>query len=109
VLLVAGLEVLRLASAPTQANVAWIALVVGLHFVGFAFVWKDSSIAVSGTVLFLLGVAGLALTATAAREWVPLVSGVCSGFSLLAGSSWAGFQYAHAEQSHHRPANHQRS
>jgi hypothetical protein len=86
VLLVVGLQVLRIASAPSEANVAWIALVVGLHFIAFAFVWREASIAVPGAIVFLLGVAGLALSATSANEWVPLVSGVCSGFVLLAGS-----------------------
>jgi hypothetical protein len=88
-LLLLGLQVLRIANAPTEANVAWIALVVGLHFVGFAFVWHEASIAVPGTAVFLLGVAGLAVAATSAHEWVPLLSGVCSGFVLLAGSLWA--------------------
>jgi hypothetical protein len=94
VLLIVGLQVLRIAKAPTQANVAWIALVVGLHFVVLAFVWKEASIAVPGAVVFLLGIAGLALTATPTREWVPLLSGVCSGFVLLAGSLWAVGQAA---------------
>jgi hypothetical protein len=86
VLLVVGLQVLRIAGAPSEANVAWIALVVGAHFVAFALVWRDASIAVPGAIVFLLGVAGLALSATAADEWVPLVSGVSSGYVLLAGS-----------------------
>jgi hypothetical protein len=84
-LLIVGLQVLRVAGAPSQANVAWIALVVGLHFIAFAFVWRDASIAAPGAIVFLLGVAGLALSATSATEWVPLVSGVSSGFVLLVG------------------------
>jgi hypothetical protein len=86
VLLIAGLQVLRVANAPTQTNVAWIALAVGLHFVAFAFVWKEASIAVPGATVLLLGAAGLALAATSAHDWVPLVSGASSGFVLLAGS-----------------------
>jgi hypothetical protein len=85
-LLIVGLQILRIASAPAQANVAWIALVVGLHFIAFAFVWQTASIAVPGAIVLLLGVAGLALTATSANGWVPLVSSVSSGFVLLAGS-----------------------
>jgi len=85
-LLIVGLQVLRIAGAPSEANVAWIALVVGLHFIAFAFVWQEASIAVPGAIVSLLGVAGLTLSATAANEWVPLVSGVCSGFVLLIGS-----------------------
>lgn len=85
VLLIVGLQVLRITNAPTQANVAWIALVVGLHFIGFALVWKEPSIAVPGAFVMLLGVAGLTVAATSAKEWVPLLSGVASGFVLLAG------------------------
>jgi hypothetical protein len=51
----------------------------------FAFVWNEASIAVPGAIVFLLGAAGLALSATSANSWVPIVSGVSSGFVLLAG------------------------
>ena len=85
-LLIAGLQVMRLTGAPTQANVAWIAFVVGLHFVALAFVWRETSIGTLGTIVLLLGAAGLAPSATSAMAWVPLLSGVCSGFVLLAGS-----------------------
>ena len=85
VLLVAGFFVLSLLDAPVQANVAWIATVVGLHFVALASAWKTRSILVVGVVLTALGVAGLALLGSAA-EWVPFVSGVLSGVTLLGGS-----------------------
>jgi hypothetical protein len=84
--LVAGLQLLRALGAPTQANVAWIALVVGLHFVAFAVIWKEKSIAIPGWLLFALGVAGLVMSDTGALRWVPLVSGVASGCALLIGS-----------------------
>ena len=60
VLLLAGLQVLRITDAPTETNVAWISFVVGLHFIAFAFVWREASIAVPGAIVLLLGVAGLA-------------------------------------------------
>jgi hypothetical protein len=85
-LLVAGLQLLRALDAPTQANVAWIALVVGLHFVAFAAIWRERSIAVPGWLLFALGVAGLVMSDTGGLRWVPLVSGVASGCALLIGS-----------------------
>ncbi len=85
VLLVAGFFVLSLLDAPVQANVAWIATVVGLHFVALASAWKARSILVVGVVLTVLGVAGLVLLGSAA-EWVPFVSGVLSGVTLLGGS-----------------------
>ncbi|WP_410597641.1 hypothetical protein [Amycolatopsis sp. lyj-23] len=85
VLLVAGFFVLSLLDAPVQANVAWIATVVGLHFAALAWAWKARSILVVGVVLTALGVAGLVLLGSAAA-WVPFVSGVLSGVTLLGGS-----------------------
>ncbi len=86
VLLVAGFFVLDLLEAPVQANVAWIATVVGLHFAALASAWKARSILVVGVVLTALGVVGLALLGTSARPWVPFVSGVLAGVTLLGGS-----------------------
>lgn len=85
VLLVAGFFVLSLLDAPVQANVAWIATVVGLHFAALAAAWKTRSILVVGAVLTVLGIAGLALLGSA-TAWVPFVSGVLSGVTLLGGS-----------------------
>ncbi len=86
VLLIAGFFVLSLLDAPVQANVAWIATIVGLHFVALASAWKTRSILVVGAVLTVLGVVGLALLGTAALPWVPFVSGTLSGVTLLGGS-----------------------
>lgn len=86
VLLIAGFFVLSLLDAPVQANVAWIATIVGLHFVALASAWKTRSILVVGAVLTVLGVVGLVLLGTAALPWVPFVSGTLSGVTLLAGS-----------------------
>jgi len=86
VLLVGGLQVLRRLQAPVEMNVAWIAWVVGLHFLAFGALWRDRGIAVVGAVQALLGLGGLALAATPAAGWVPLLSGVLSGVVLLAGS-----------------------
>ncbi|MEO3795069.1 hypothetical protein ABGB14_33070 [Nonomuraea sp. B10E15] len=92
ILLFGGLRVLSAWGLPEQANVAWVALVVGVHFVALAPVWKDWSIAVPGVVLTLLGVAGLVMTPTAAVAWVPVVSGVLSGVVLLAGAVTLGWR-----------------
>lgn len=86
VLLIAGFFVLSLLDAPVQANVAWIATVVGLHFVALASAWKTRSILVVGVVLTVLGVVGLGLLGSPALPWVPFVSGVLSGVTLLGGS-----------------------
>jgi hypothetical protein len=86
VLLVAGFFVLDLLEAPVQANVAWIATIVGLHFVALASAWKARSILVVGVVLTVLGITGLVLLGTPALPWVPFVSGALSGVTLLGGS-----------------------
>ncbi|MGP4098299.1 hypothetical protein [Nonomuraea sp. KM90] len=92
ILLFGGLRVLAAWGSPEQANVAWVALVVGVHFIALAPVWKDRGIAVPGVVLTLLGAGGLALASTAAVAWVPLVSGVLSGVALLAGAVTFGWR-----------------
>ncbi|MFI7421320.1 hypothetical protein [Nonomuraea sp. NPDC049684] len=92
VLLFGGLRVLAALGRPEEGNVAWVAFVVGVHFVALAPVWKDRSIAVPGAALTLLGAGGLVLAATPAVAWVPVVSGVLSGVVLLAGSLTLGLR-----------------
>ncbi|WP_030415968.1 hypothetical protein [Streptomyces sp. NRRL S-1448] len=89
VLLVGGRLALRAAGAPDETAVAWIALIVGLHFMALAAVWQRRSVAVPGTALTALGVAGLGMAATRAVVWVPFVSGVLSGVALLGGCAYA--------------------
>jgi hypothetical protein len=85
VALFGGLQVLRLLDAPPEAGAAWVAVVVGLHFIAFRWVWQQRSILVPGILLTGYGGAGLIMAATPAVDWVPLVSGVLSGITLLAG------------------------
>src|SRR3954471_21523573 len=59
-LLVIGNVTLRVCGAPAQTYVAWIALVVGVHFLVLERVWKERGIAVPGAALTVLGAAGLA-------------------------------------------------
>ncbi|MBB6345557.1 hypothetical protein ACWGH8_08890 [Nonomuraea muscovyensis] len=92
ILLFGGIRLLAAWDRPEQTNVAWVAFVVGVHFIALAPVWKEWGIAVPGVVLTLLGAAGLVLAATAAVAWVPLVSGVLSGVVLLAGSVTFGWR-----------------
>lgn len=83
----AGLAGLRLGGAPWQANVAWIAAIVGAHFLALAVVWRDLGIAAVGAVMMTAGLAGLALAATStAVAWIPAISGLTSGFALLLSS-----------------------
>jgi hypothetical protein len=90
VLLGIGLWGLRALGAPQQANVAWIVLIVGLHFFAFriAGVWEHG-VTVPATLLVVFGLAGLGLAASSDPEWTSFVSGVLSGFTLLSGSIYA--------------------
>ncbi|WP_188194169.1 hypothetical protein [Nonomuraea sp. SYSU D8015] len=92
ILLFGGLRVLAAWGVPEQANVAWVALVVGVHFIALAPIWKDWGIAVPGVVLTLLGAGGLVLASTAAVAWVPFLSGVLSGVVLLTGAVAFGWR-----------------
>ena len=85
--LVAGLAALSALGTARQTYVAWIALVVGLHFIAFRYagVWRGS-IAGPASFLVVLGLAGLGLAASSHARWIPLVSGVLSGLILLGGS-----------------------
>ncbi|WP_150241701.1 hypothetical protein [Nocardiopsis quinghaiensis] len=85
VLLFGGVQVLRALDAPMQANVAWIALVVGLHFFPLARYWRARSILGVAVYMTVLGAVGLAMAFTGYPEWVPLVSGVVPGLGMLAG------------------------
>ncbi|GAA2080396.1 hypothetical protein [Actinomadura alba] len=93
VLLFGGIALLGAWDRPEETNVAWVAVVVGVHFIALAPVWKHRGILLPGVILSLFGVAGLVLAATSAVEWVPLVSGVLSGVTLMAGCvhfAWRG-------------------
>ncbi|OLT29894.1 hypothetical protein BJF79_10230 [Actinomadura sp. CNU-125] len=85
-LIFGGIAVLRALDAPEECNVAWIALIVGLHFVALAPIWKRAAIAVPGAALTVLGVAGMVMAAMSRTDWIPFVSGTLSGVVLLAGS-----------------------
>lgn len=99
-LLIVGNLALRGAGAPAETAVAWIALIVGLHFLALTAVWKRRSIAVPGAALTALGAIGLGMAATSAVVWVPFVSGVLSGVALLGGCTYA---IAHTYRSTVRP------
>lgn len=86
VLFQAGFQLLRVSGSPPESRVAWIAVVVGVHFVAFARLWREPSLALLGAILTVLGIAGLAMSSTSAVDWAPFVSGVVSGFVLLTGS-----------------------
>jgi len=72
-----------------QAAVAWIALVVGIHFIALAVVWKLLSFHGLGAALALGGVAGLVLaTVGFAVSPIDVVGGVVPGVILLGFGLW---------------------
>jgi hypothetical protein len=75
------------------ANVPWIVLVVGVHFVLLARVWHEQSIQTLGVALSVLGVVGFVLAALdISVSGVRLVAGVGAGVIILGGAWWAALQ-----------------
>ena len=91
----AGLAVLNGPLHAPQAAVAWIALVVGIHFIALAVVWKLLFFHGLGAALMLCGVAGLVLAAAgSAVSPVDLVGGVVPGAILLGFGMWGATRSA---------------
>ncbi|MDO5500294.1 MAG: hypothetical protein Q4F67_11525 [Propionibacteriaceae bacterium] len=92
VAIVGGLVLLNRFTSIGWAGVAWVALVVGLHFIPFAVNLKMPTFWVLTVALSLLGVAGLILAIQGASPGlVGLVAGVLSGIALLAAAIHSAF------------------
>lgn len=88
VALLAGLAVINGVIGAHKLTVAWIALIVGIHFFGLGTVWKAPVFHVLGAALTLLGVAGCLFYAAGGPAWlVALVSGIASGLVLYAAAT----------------------
>ncbi|MFD0558999.1 hypothetical protein FB566_4955 [Stackebrandtia endophytica] len=85
VAIIGGAQLLRVFDAPEQTTIAWVAFVVGVHFIPLARVWREPSILVPAYGLTVLGLVGFILAFTAAGAWTPIVSGVGSGVLFLGG------------------------
>jgi hypothetical protein len=88
VLLFGGLAVLN--AIEPAANVGWIALIVGLHFLAFTLWWipGQRELVVIGAIMIPLGVAGLVIAFTLHDVvLVEFISGFWSGVVLLATSA----------------------
>ena len=83
-----GLSVINGRLDAPQAGVAWIALVVGLHFLGLAAVWRQPFLSWLGAAIAVCGAAGLILAADdASAAAIAAISGVVPG-GLLLGAGW---------------------
>jgi hypothetical protein len=90
---VAGLRVINGPLHSSQIAVAWVSLVVGVHFVALAFVWRQPVFHLLGATVAGCGLLGFALAlllgSGADRVPIAVVSGVLPGAVLLAGG-WLG-------------------
>jgi hypothetical protein len=91
--LVAGLTVINTVLHRSQIAVAWVALVVGIHFFGLARAWRLPRFTALGAAMTLLGIAGFVLDAAGGTPaLIALVSGIGSGlalFIMVAAALWA--------------------
>lgn len=85
-----GVRVLNGPLDAPEAGVAWVSLVVGVHFFALAVVFGQRFFHWLGGVITACGVIGLGLAATSAAEpTIALVAGVLPGVVLL-GFGWWG-------------------
>jgi hypothetical protein len=88
VLLFAGARLLASLGHP-ELGVAWVAVVVGTHFYALGRVFGLDRFHVLATVVTLCGIGGFIAFFAAAPAFIPVISGVISGFVLLAFAMWA--------------------
>jgi hypothetical protein len=86
VALLVGLVIFNRVLDADRFTVAWIAVVVGVHFFGLGPIWRDTTLYLVGAVLALLGLAGFLIGAAGgSAPAIALVSGVGSGAALFLG------------------------
>ncbi|BCJ39027.1 hypothetical protein Athai_65300 [Actinocatenispora thailandica] len=90
VALFAGLYVINGVLGHPEVAVAWIAVVVGVHFFGLGWAFRLGRFHLLGAAMTALGVAGFVLDAAGAgAPVVSLVSGVLSGVALFAAAGYS--------------------
>ncbi|UVI36118.1 hypothetical protein [Brevibacterium spongiae] len=88
VLLFAGARLLSGLGHP-ELGVAWVAVVVGTHFYALGWVFGLDRFHVLATIVTLCGIGGFIAFFAAAPAFIPVISGVISGFALLGFAMWA--------------------
>ena len=86
--LYAGTRLLASLGHP-ELGVAWVAVVVGIHFYALGHVFGLDRFHVLATVVTLCGIGGFIAFFAAAPAFIPVISGIISGFALLAFAMWA--------------------
>ena len=88
VLLFGGVLVINRVLHHPEASVAWVAVVVGVHFVVLGRIWRESLFTLLGVVMTVLGVVGVVLAVTTSSAVaVAAVAGLGSGLALFAASA----------------------
>ncbi|MCF2572525.1 hypothetical protein [Brevibacterium sp. UCMA 11754] len=72
-----------------ELGVAWVAFVVGTHFYALGHVFKLDRFHILATVVTLCGIAGFIAFFASIPAFIPIFSGIISGFVLLAFGVWA--------------------
>lgn len=87
--IVAGAVLLNGPVGLPRAVVAWVSVVVGVHFLALAAIWRFPLFRLLGAGIALCGAAGLAAAAAgAAAAVIAATGGVLPGILLLAASYW---------------------
>ena len=85
-----GLAVLNAVLGIHDASIAWISLVVGVHFFGFYVIWRLPVMVWIGAAITLCGIAGLAAAGIdLSAAVIAVTAGVLPGAILLAGGWWS--------------------
>jgi hypothetical protein len=79
----AGIFLLNTVFHLQATGVAWVAFVVGVHFVALALIWRMPMFTVLGVVMAVLGVLGFVLIVLIDGGMGMLVAGVGSGLALF--------------------------
>lgn len=88
VLLFAGVLLINRVLDHPEAAVAWVAVVVGVHFIVLARIWREALFTALGAVMTALGVIGIVLAITTdSAVAVAAVAGLGSGLALFAAAS----------------------
>ncbi|WP_030769937.1 MULTISPECIES: hypothetical protein [unclassified Streptomyces] len=86
----AGFLVITQVLHTPQATVAWLSLVVGLHFFGLTAVWRMPSLRWLAAAMTACGAAGLVLAACGASlAVIATVAGIAPGVLLLGAVRWS--------------------
>ena len=87
-----GLVILNSVLGIHDASIAWISIIVGVHFFGFYVIWGFPIMIWIGTAITLCGVAGLvAAGMDLSAAVISVTAGIVPGAVLLAGGWWSRF------------------